>query len=208
MSGPGPGPGRRGVPGSLQELEDTHSEPLFLPTLARLLKTCFTESKLKPSFVSLWAPCLPQVSKKMYFSILNSFRENSANGSCRFQCPVRLPLSFHNTKTTQYCSANTNWVQLAEKEAEKLTLQLYLAPVPATAQVPGSRCCPSSSPDPVPSAIVDGADSTRRVILLDGTEQMDQGAFNWVLTLGFFLFCPCSLLLAVWGKSSLPYKLS
>lgn len=62
-------------------------------------------------------------------------------------------------------------------------------PVSVIAQVPGSRCCPSSSPGPVPSAVVDGAACTGRDILLDDMEQMDWGGFDCFRTLlVYFLF--------------------
>lgn len=117
----------------------TLTQSLFLFSfLPDCWKSCFTGPKPKPSFVSLWAPCLPQVSKKMCFLILKCFRTNSANGSCWFQCPAHLLLSFHNAKTTQNCRANTSWVQPAEKEAEILMVHLYSALVPSSSPWPSS----------------------------------------------------------------------
>lgn len=109
----------------------------------------------KLSFISLQAPCLVQISKKLHFPILSCPWTNSRNtclhqqgrtGSrgSHFRCPDELLPFPCNMVPTQNCSADTNWVQTTKK-VEKLTL---LAPatarVPATIatlSLPGERPC-------------------------------------------------------------------
>lgn len=112
---------------------------------------------------------------------------------------------FPSTTQKELSTANSNWVQPAEKEAGKVTPQLYPAPVPS------SSCCPSSWfqmlpafqpwPSPICHCWWSCFRQERRPLGWRGTNG-SRGIGLFMDSSSFILFCPC-FLLAVWGKRSL-----
>lgn len=177
--------------------EDTHAELLSLFILARLLKEFLHRAKAEVFFNFSLGFLLASGLQENGFLIFKLFQGKF----CKWDLMATVPntsasfLPQHKKNSVQPTPTGSS--QLKKKQEKwHHSFTLLQFSVPAAAQVPGSRCCLHSSPDPVPSVIVDGAASARRDVLLDGVEQMDQGELDclWTPLVSFcFVLVPCWL---------------
>lgn len=82
-----PGSGKRGVPGSLWELQDTHTEPLSLFILARLLKELLHWTKAEAFFCFSLSSLLASGLQENVFLNLKVFQ----NKFCKWELLVSVP---------------------------------------------------------------------------------------------------------------------